>query len=609
MQCPVGVEVVLLQCGKSTMMRHAVSLIAVLAFYTAACSTQASDDWNWERWRYLPVQHGGRQKPLETLARETFQLVSHRQDLQEPDTREELDPVATYLTMLFEWQGWNQEADPKLALYGTSMYFVNHDADRWDRAPILAVDDVDLRRSLRMSADAVKISAVDLCRAEIQDPKTGASIPFLVWAEQLTGVEQQPLSKLENSGRRLAFRLHVYQAHRMGLSLTVLPATSNPIQEWISVNKLWTARFDSESDPAGVYRTTNEILEMVREAYLTDAVDRFNDRSADFIEYVTANGPELGQYPKPLRIDLELAYNKWTPFRWAWVFTLSTLILIFVSRVAATQFFYVLGVSAFIAGQIALLVGFGMRMAIAGRAPVTNMYESMIFTGLGIGIFGLILELKWRKHFVIAGAAAIVSLVLILADCFPVVLDPAIHPLSPALRSNFWLVVHVMTITLSYSAFALALVIGNITLGHFLIASENWKTIDMLGAINWQCLRIGTLLLAAGTVAGGIWADRSWGRFWGWDPKEVWALITVLGYLAVLHARHVHWVGRFGLAALSVICFSLVVIAWYGVNFVLGSGLHSYGSGYGGEEYVVGLLAIQFVFVAIAAAQSAGHTG
>jgi hypothetical protein len=93
-----------------------------------------------------------------------------------------------------------------------------------------------------------------------------------------------------------------------------------------------------------------------------------------------------------------------------------------------------------------------------------------------------------------------------------------------------------------------------------------------------------------------VWADYSWGRFWGWDPKEVWALVALLGYLAVLHARFAGWVSHRGLAALAVFCFSLIVMAWYGVNFVLGAGLHSYGFGGGGRGWVFSALAIQMGF-------------
>ena len=97
-------------------------------------------------------------------------------------------------------------------------------------------------------------------------------------------------------------------------------------------------------------------------------------------------------------------------------------------------------------------------------------------------------------------------------------------------------------------------------------------------------MQVGVLLIAAGTILGGVWADYSWGRFWGWDPKEVWALITLLVYLIPLHGRFAGWVNTFGLVVASVVCFLSVVMAWYGVNFVLGVGLHSYGFAEGGSQ-------------------------
>ena len=116
----------------------------------------------------------------------------------------------------------------------------------------------------------------------------------------------------------------------------------------------------------------------------------------------------------------------------------------------------------------------------------------------------------------------------------------------------------------------------------------------------YRVVQIGVVLLAAGTILGGIWADYSWGRFWGWDPKETWALIALLGYLAVLHAKKAGLVRSFGFLAGCVISFSLVLMAWYGVNFVLGVGLHSYGFGGGGVPYVAAFVAVHLIFVAFA---------
>ena len=153
---------------------------------------------------------------------------------------------------------------------------------------------------------------------------------------------------------------------------------------------------------------------------------------------------------------------------------------------------------------------------------------------------------------------------------------------------------------LSYAAFALALGIGNITLWQYVRRSRETDVIKSLSRFTYRLLRAGVLMLLVGTILGGAWADYSWGRFWGWDPKEVWALITLLFYLATLHARHIGWISDRGMAASAVVCFATVVMAWYGVNYVLGAGLHSYGFGGGGQAYVIGVFIIQFVYVGVA---------
>jgi len=117
----------------------------------------------------------------------------------------------------------------------------------------------------------------------------------------------------------------------------------------------------------------------------------------------------------------------------------------------------------------------------------------------------------------------------------------------------------------------------------------------------YQATQVAVLLLAAGTIFGALWADVAWGRFWGWDSKEVWALISLLVYLAIRHARYVGWVGNFGLAVGSLAGATSILMAWYGVNFVLGSGLHSYGEGAGGLGYVTGTLGANWLLAAAAA--------
>ena len=150
---------------------------------------------------------------------------------------------------------------------------------------------------------------------------------------------------------------------------------------------------------------------------------------------------------------------------------------------------------------------------------------------------------------------------------------------------------------MSYAAFALALGIGHIALGKVI---RGKKPEAPLYNYLYRTLQVGVLLLATGTILGGVWANYSWGRFWDWDPKETWALITLLGYLFVLHGRIAgKWAG-FGLAVGAVLAFQGVLMAWYGVNFVLGVGLHSYGFGTGGFGWALLFVATEISFVLLA---------
>ena len=122
-----------------------------------------------------------------------------------------------------------------------------------------------------------------------------------------------------------------------------------------------------------------------------------------------------------------------------------------------------------------------------------------------------------------------------------------------------------------------------------------------LGTYIYKATQVAVVLLAAGTILGALWADKSWGRFWGWDPKEVWALVSCLVYLAILHGRFAGWFGNFGLTIGSVIGATAILLAWYGVNFVFGSGLHSYGDGTGGKLWVLFFVALNWLYVLAAA--------
>ena len=166
------------------------------------------------------------------------------------------------------------------------------------------------------------------------------------------------------------------------------------------------------------------------------------------------------------------------------------------------------------------------------------------------------------------------------------------------MRDNFWLSIHVPTITLSYASFALAFGLGHIILAQYLFAPDAKQRIRSLSKWNYSVLQIGVLLLTTGIILGGIWAHFSWGRFWGWDPKETWALIALMCYVVPLHGRLVGWLKDFGMAVTSVVAFNAVLMAWYGVNFVLGTGLHSYGFGTGGSQlFILSFVILDLLFV------------
>jgi cytochrome c-type biogenesis protein CcsB len=566
------------------------------------------DGFDWDSWRALPVQDGGRQKPLDTLARETLRAIANRDSLVDPATKRRLDPTAACLSMLFEWRGWEHpdRGHLELVMDWHPLYFHLHTADKWDHAPLLYVNSPRLHSRLGLNRDQNYIAPHQLANTSIEDRRTSRKLPFSTWAKKLLTLEEagEELTELEKQGVELANRLWLYQNLRMGRSPEVLPIQGSAEHEWMPVAQLLLAGFGEVSDTSDELHESRQLFAKTRLSFQQHDSAAFNRASKQFMTTTQRLGPRIGNYPSPRIIALEVAYNEWAPFRFGWVLMLLAAVGLWLHSGFQWRSFYVAALTAYLGGLVALAIGFGLRIVIAGRPPVTNMFESVIYVGAGVAVLGLVFELIYRKKYLLTAAATVTTVVLVLADNSPLILDPAMRPLQPVLRSNFWLVTHVMTITLSYAAFALALGIANITLGHYLVGSNNRGAIGALSRLTYRAVQVGVLLLSAGVILGGVWADHSWGRFWGWDPKEVWALVALLGYLTVLHARFVGWVGHRGLAAASVACFSLVVMAWYGVNFVLGAGLHSYGFGDGGQWYVLSAVALQLLYVGVALARS-----
>jgi len=239
---------------------------------------------------------------------------------------------------------------------------------------------------------------------------------------------------------------------------------------------------------------------------------------------------------------------------------------------------------------IALLIqtaGLGLRwiesyqMGI-GHAPMSNMYESVVFFAWMIIVFYLGIEWKFKTRTIGAFAVPLAFLAMAYASFAP--LNKGINPLVPALQSN-WLLAHVITCFVGYAAFAIAAALGIMYLIKSYVspttgdeeAKELLPSLKVLDDIIHKSMIFGFIWLSAGIITGAIWANSAWGTYWSWDPKETWSLITWFVYAITLHARYTRGIGGKTIAWLSLIGFLAVIFTYYGVNFLL-SGLHSYGS-------------------------------
>lgn len=246
---------------------------------------------------------------------------------------------------------------------------------------------------------------------------------------------------------------------------------------------------------------------------------------------------------------------------------------------------------------IAQITGMVWRILISGRAPITNMYETVLFSGTGALVMALIiLYFKREKIYLLAGLGYNI-LCLFMMMFANNMLNSSISPLVPVLRDNFWLSTHVTTIMLSYAALALSWLVANITLFKMKLKKLTKKDYRYHQSLIYTCIKVGIVLLGTGIILGGVWADYSWGRFWGWDPKETWSLIVLLFYIIIVHGKYSSWITTHRFVMLSAAGFMTVMMAWFGVNYILAAGLHSYGFSEGGAIFLFSFFAIQIIFL------------
>jgi ABC-type transport system involved in cytochrome c biogenesis permease subunit len=537
------------------------------------------DDLDVTPLRALPVLDHGRVKPIDTVARETMRTVTGY---------EFFGPVK----QTDEGQAITSPADPVAMVLNWAAY-----SNAWQTQPVLYVPLLDLRAKLGMAQTQKWISA----RAVMENTD------FTAWVkdiEQKRATAEQNSEKvvydspreerLEDAAVELDNRLRLFES-ACDLSLyPVLPSGDTKTDGWIPVSSILAAT----GDAAAVAKPLQSAWGGIIDAYKSGDSGNFAVEANAFSDEIKSlAGPD---YYDRARIDREVFYNRFKPFRETWMLYLCAVAALITALMISRKGVYIAAMCIFGLAILFHAGAFALRCSITGWAPVTNMYETVIWVAMMGAIFSFILELVYRRRIIAIGGATVAVLATVVAASLPAEFGNSIRNLTPVLRSNYWLSIHVLTIVSSYAAFALALVLGNIVLGQFIYGKANPESIKANLMFTYRSIQIGVLLVAAGTILGGLWADVSWGRFWGWDPKEVWALIVLLTYLALLHGRFAGWIKQFGLAAGAVICFTAVLMSWYGVNFVLGAGLHSYGFETGGQIYVASFVAVQWAYVIIA---------
>ncbi len=239
--------------------------------------------------------------------------------------------------------------------------------------------------------------------------------------------------------------------------------------------------------------------------------------------------------------------------------------------------------------------GIAQRWLVAGRIPASNMYESMLFLAWGVGLFAVI-SLALRNRILIFNSAAMSALAMVLVDRLP--MDPFIHPMQPVLSGTPWLAIHVPIIMVSYATLAIVTLFAHVVVAVEIFAPQRREMAHRWSQLAYWYIHVGSILLIAGILTGSIWAASSWGRYWGWDPKEVWSLVAFLAYMAILHARFDKQIEDFGVAVGSIAAFWMILMTYLGVNYVLAAGLHSYGFGSSNLVTVMAVIAgIEVLFL------------
>jgi len=497
------------------------------------------------RFSELVIQDNGRMKPVNTFASELLRKISER------NSYKELDANQVFLSMT---------EFPRL----------------WISVPILKLDwrNDSIKTILGVEKSVSRVSTIDMFDENMNN-KIG---PYIEAASSTTNPNQ-----FQKDFIKLYEKSYLLNEALSGGILKIFPLPNNENNKWISYPELNEANLKGKDSL--ITRTVLPLyFDALRNARKTGDYSKA-DEVLDLIDsYQEKHGAAV--LPSKRKVNAEISYNKVDIFnklyRYFGMFGVLMFLFLIVQIfkegkvVNALVRFCKYAIWAFF---VAMTLGLVARWYISGHAPWSDAYESIIYVAWATVFFGLAFGRK--SDLTIASTAFVAALLLWVAHRSW--LDPSIANLMPVLDS-YWLMIHVAVIVGSYGPFTLGMILAAASLLLMVLTTEkNKKKMDLnikeLSIITEMSLTVGLVMLTIGNFLGGQWANESWGRYWGWDPKETWALISILIYAFVIHARLVPGLrGKWTFNVMAIFAYASIMMTYFGVNFYL-TGLHSYASG------------------------------
>jgi cytochrome c-type biogenesis protein CcsB len=489
---------------------------------------------------------GGRMKPAHTFASELVRKVS------QTETLHGMEPSQVLLSIIENARLWYEV--PAIYLEKKNTKIRKH----------LGIPD---------STKYARLSDFFTSRGEYK-------IRELVAEAQKNNIKNNFEKDLIKIDRRLGL---LYNAIGGGI-LKIYPIPNDENNKWVSQPETSSTKGFIASDTIFVQKSLPLYVQLLQTAKKTNDYTKANDILDGIKKYQKKYGAAV--YPSDKRIELEIVYNKYNVFtKLVRYYGLASLLLIIfvIAQIFVTKKWINAAVKILIAVVIGLFLlhtaGLISRWFISGNAPWSNAYESIIYVAWTTMLFGFFLGRK--SALTITATTFITAIILFFAS--QNWLDPEIANLQPVLNS-WWLLVHVSIIVASYGPLTLGMILGIFSLFLILFTNEkNKKKMDLnikeITIINEMAVTVGLIMLTIGNFLGGMWANESWGRYWGWDPKETWALISIMIYAFVLHMRLIPGLrGKYTFNLWTIIAYFSIMMTYFGVNFYL-SGLHSYASG------------------------------